>query len=264
MADLAKRFGLMQTFDVGIPGQHKGLVGNEEWKRRAVKGDPRWHPGDTVSMGIGQGYVNVNPLQLCVQCSRIANGQKAVTPRLVHSIGGVEQPRSEFADLGIDPAHTAFVREAMKGVIYSPIGTVGSTRSGDLGLGPNMTWAGKSGTAQSPAYAGGIGQHGAIGSWVGRDHAWFIAYAPADAPRYAVSVLVEHGGFGATSSAPRAKELLRMALIKDPELRPRIEQGCAPAPPPPQPDAGPATDPSLDLPVAPDQGAVDAASGVTT
>ena len=88
VADLAKRFGLMQTFDIGVPGQHKGLVGEEAWKRRAVETDPKWHPGDTVSMGIGQGYVNVNPLQLCVQCSRIANGGKAVTPRLVHSIGG--------------------------------------------------------------------------------------------------------------------------------------------------------------------------------
>ena len=264
VAALAKKFGLMQTFDVGIPGQHKGLVGNEEWKRSAVKGDPRWHPGDTVSMGIGQGYVNVNPLQLCVQCSRIANGGKAVTPRLVHSIGGQEQPRADFTELEIDPAHVAFVRDAMKGVIYSPIGTVGATRSGDLGLGPNMTWAGKSGTAQGHAYNGGHGQKGATGAWSGRDHAWFIAYAPADAPRYAVSVLVEHGGFGATSSAPRAKELLRMALIKDPELRPLIEKGFAPPAPPPPADAGPATDPSLDLPVAPDQGAVDAASGVTT
>ena len=263
VANVAKRFGLMQTFDIDIPGQHKGLVGEEDWKRRAVKSDPRWHPGDTVSMGIGQGYVNVNPLQLCVQCSRIANGEKAVTPRIVHSIGGQEQPRPEFADLGVDPAHTAFVRQAMKDVIYAPIGTVGSVHGGDLGLGPNMTWAGKSGTAQSHSYAGGIGQHGAVGAWSGRDHAWFIAYAPADTPRYAVSVLVEHGGFGASSSAPRAKALLTLALMKDPELRAKIEvplQLETQIAQPPPVGVGPANDPVLPMPVQSDRDAIAAAS----
>ena len=263
MADLAKRFGLMQVFDVGIPGQHRGLVGDEDWKRRKVKGDPKWHPGDTVSMGIGQGYVNVNPLQLCVQCARIANGEKAVTPRIVRSIGGREQPAPAFADLAVDPAHVAFTRDAMKAVIYSPIGTVGSVNGGDLGLGPAMTWAGKSGTAQSHAYGGGIGQHGAVGNWSTRDHAWFIAYAPADEPRYAVSVLVEHGGFGASSSAPRAKELLKLALMKDSELRSKIEVALpseATVATPPPSGVGPATDPSMTLPVTPDQGAIAAAS----
>lgn len=267
VADLAKRFGLMQTFDVGIPGQHKGLVGDTAWKRRAVKNDKTWHPGDTVSMGIGQGYVAVNPLQLCVQCSRIANGTKAVTPRLVHSVGGREQPRPEFADLGVDPAHVQYVRNAMASVISWNRGTVGEVNKGDLGLGPNMSWAGKSGTAQSHAYGGGIGQHGAVGAWSGRDHAWFIAYAPADTPRYAVSVLVEHGGFGAGASAPRAKELLRLALIKDPELRSRIERPIGGDPQPaaaaPSPAAGPPMDPAPDLPVAPDQGAIAASAQAT-
>ena len=268
VADLAKRFGIMELFDVGITGQHKGLVGDQAWKRKALaKSDPKWHPGDTVSMGIGQGYVNANPLQLCVQCARIANGDKAVTPRIVHSVGGREQPRTPFEDLGVDPAHTAFVRAAMKDVIYSPIGTLGETHSGDMGLGPNITWAGKSGTAQSHNYAGGIGQHGAVGNWSTRDHAWFIAFAPADAPRYAVSVLVEHGGWGASSSGPRARELLKLAIIKDPELRAQIE---APIPSeaqiatPPPPNVGPAKDPTLPVPVPADPAAVAAAASQTT
>jgi penicillin-binding protein 2 len=92
--------------------------------------------------------------------------------------------------------------------------------------------AGKTGTAQSHNYSGGVqGQHGAKGAWATRDHAWFIAFAPYDDPRYALSVLVEHGGFGADAAAPKAVELMRVALLKDPEVRARI---VAPAPPPSQ------------------------------
>ena len=251
IADVARRFGLQQTYDIGIPGQHKGLVGDSAWKRRALKHDPTWHAGDTVSMGIGQGYVTVTPLQLCVQAARIANGAKAVTPRLIHTIGGQEQPRAALADLAIDPAYVQFVRDAMAAVIVSPIGTVGKTHGGDLGLGPNMSWAGKSGTAQSHNYGGGIGAHGHVGAWSLRDHAWFIAYAPADNPRYAVSVLVEHGGFGAQSSAPRAKDLLKLALIKDPELRVGIEHPIAESEPRPPPAAITPSDPLAAPPDAP-------------
>ena len=85
--------------------------------------------------------------------------------------------------------------------------------------------AGKTGTAQSHVYAAGShGAHGARGDWALRDHAWFIAFAPADDPRYALSVLVEHGGFGAEAAAPKAREIMRTALLKDPEVRARIEQ----------------------------------------
>jgi penicillin-binding protein 2 len=84
--------------------------------------------------------------------------------------------------------------------------------------------AGKTGTAQAYTYKGGVGAHGAVGEWKLRDHAWFIAFAPADEPRYALSVLVEHGGWGAGAAAPRAREIMRTALLKDPELRARIEK----------------------------------------
>ena len=94
---------------------------------------------------------------------------------------------------------------------------------GQLGLG-DIKMAGKTGTAQSHNYTPGqAGQHGARGDWSTRDHAWFIAFAPYDAPRYALSVLVEHGGFGAEAAAPKAREIMRVALLKDPEIRARIE-----------------------------------------
>ena len=236
IANMARRFGLGQTFDIGIPGQTKGLVPDTDYKRKAFKKDPVWHPGETPSMGIGQGYTHLNPLQLCVMAARLANGEKSLHPRLVESIGGVDQPRgSAFGDLPVKAEHIAFVRDAMKAV--TTIGTAAAVA--DLGLG-DIKMAGKTGTAQGFNYNGGRGVHGTQGAWKLRDHAWFVAYAPHDAPRYAMSVLIEHGGFGAGAAAPRAREIMRTALIKDPELRSRIEhtapavvQAAAPAPPDP-------------------------------
>ena len=84
---------------------------------------------------------------------------------------------------------------------------------------------GKTGTAQFHNYAAGShGVHGTHGAYDLRDHAWFIAFAPADNPRYAIAVLTEHGGMGAEASAPKAREILKVALLKDPEVRARIEQ----------------------------------------
>ena len=95
--------------------------------------------------------------------------------------------------------------------------------------------AGKTGTAQAHSYGGGHGAHGATGAWELRDHAWFIAFAPYDDPRYALSVLVEHGGFGADAAAPKAAELMRVALLKDPQVRSRIEQPLPDIPAPTSP-----------------------------
>ncbi len=212
--------------------------------------------------------MNVNALQLCVMASRLANGSKALQPRLIHSVGGVVQPRNENApDLPVAKEHVSFIRDAMAAVTGASgvkiAGATGATVA-DLGLGP-IKMAGKTGTAQAHNYTGGgHGAHGAVGAWAGRDHAWFIAFAPYDDPRYAMSVLVEHGGFGAGAAAPRAREIMRVALLKDPEVRARIEnpmpmpalpatpegvpvEGAAPPPPTggpltgvagPNPDAG--------------------------
>src|SRR5215472_16854501 len=92
IAATAREFGLGQRYEIGFDAreQRAGLIPDTAYKRRAFPKDPVWHPGETPSMGIGQGYVNINPLQLCVMCSRLANGSKAIMPRLVQSIGGVE------------------------------------------------------------------------------------------------------------------------------------------------------------------------------
>ena len=223
IAATARKFGLGEIFDIGIPGQHKGVVPDREWKRQRFKNNPanqKWFPGETPSMGIGQGYTNVNALQLCTMVSRIANGQKAITPRLIKSVGGEERPSgAAVIDLPVDKGHLAFVQHAMADVVKS--GT--AAKSGKLDLG-SLEMAGKTGTAQSHTYASGHGQKGATGAWAGRDHAWFVAFAPFDAPRYAVAVLVEHGGFGAEAAAPKAREVMKTILLKDPDMVRRMSE----------------------------------------
>ena len=232
IAAVARDFGLGHVFDLGIPGQKPGIVPDTDWKRAHVPRDPKWHPGDTPSIGIGQGYVSVNALQLAVMCARLANGDKALQPRLIHSVGDEVQPSGAQAPpLQVSREHVDFIRSAMTGVVNEPGGTAYVGGACKLDLGP-VVMAGKSGTAQSHGYAAGThGAHGAKGQWDQRDHAWFIAFAPADNPRYAMSVLVEHGGFGAEASAPKAREIMKVALLKDPEIRARIEQPPAPADP---------------------------------
>jgi penicillin-binding protein 2 len=234
IAAAAKAFGFGGTFDIGIPGQKKGLVGSRDWKARTFKRDPTWHPGDSVPFGIGQGYINVNALQLAVMAARLANGRKALNPRLVKAVGGVEQPHGDAVpDLPFSQAHLEIVRAGMAAVANDPTG--GAFKQSQLGLG-DVKMAGKTGTAQVRQYAAGASRSNQGIAWRLKDHNLFIAFAPYDAPRYALSVIIEHGGqFGSSAAAPRAREVMRVALLKDPEIRARIER------PLPLPDA-PATE----------------------
>jgi penicillin-binding protein 2 len=235
IANVARKFGLGEVHEIGIPGQKKGLVPDTDYKRRTFPRDPVWHAGETPSMGIGQGYTSVTALQLCIQAARIANGRVALEPRLVQSINGVTQPSGATAPaLDVDPDHIAFIRRAMLGVVT--YGTAAANHAADLGLGP-IVMAGKTGTAQTHNYAAGTrGEHGAQGAWDLRDHAWFIAFAPYDDPLYAMSILVEHGGMGASAAAPKAAQIMKVALLKNPQIRERIVQP-APAPAPSEPPA---------------------------
>ncbi len=222
IAETARELGFGQTFDIGIGGQKPGLVPDTTWRREnPVRGDGKWYPGETPSFSIGQGALTVNALQLAVFTSRMANGQKAVMPRLIKSIGGVEQrPGGAFEDMPYDPTLLKVLRDGMDAV--TDVGGTGF-RNSQLGLGP-VRMAGKTGTAQARNYGSGS-RKGAGQPWDRKDHNLFIAYAPIDNPRYAVSVIVQHGGMGGgTAGAPRAREVMRVALLKDPEIRARIEQ----------------------------------------
>jgi len=225
IAKAAHAFGLGEIFDIGIPGQKKGIVGSKEWKRKANRNpaNKTWFPGDTVSYGIGQGLINVNPLQLAVMVSRLANGKKAINPRLIRSIGGVEQPHGDaVGDLPYSTEFLEYVRGGMIAVANDTSGT--AYRQSQLGLG-DIRMAGKTGTAQVRSFDNVKSRSSAGVRWGLKDHNWYIAFAPIDAPRYAMAVLIEHGGLGGgTAAAPRAREVMRMALLKDPEIRAKIEQ----------------------------------------
>jgi len=230
IAATARKFGINQLFDLGIPGQHRGILPDTDWKRSAFHNpaQQKWFPGDTPSFGIGQGYLAVNPLQLCVMCARLANGGRAVSPRLIRSVAGrawAEGAQDGAKDgvsgpaIEVEAGHLAFVREAMAAVVEE-----GTGRAAQLGLGP-VVMAGKTGTAQVKAFREGQSHDTTHAAWADKEHAWFIAFAPADAPRYALSVLVEHAGFARTSSVPKAREIMRTILLKDSEITRRLQAG---------------------------------------
>lgn len=238
IARAARAVGFGQTFDIGIPGQKKGIVPDREWKKRAFKRNPAnqiWFPGETPSYAIGQGALTVNALQLAVMTARLANAKKALVPRLIKSIGDMERPAgSDVPDLPFSPEHLAYVRNGMAAVANDVRGT--AYRNSQLGLG-DVQMAGKTGTAQVRSYDKGVSRDSKDVRWRLKDHNLFVAFAPYDDPRYAVSVIIEHGGLGgATAGAPRAREVMRVALLKDPEIRARIER------PAPLPEAVPEAD----------------------
>lgn len=223
IARAAKALGFGQAFDIGIPGQRTGVVGSTEWKRTRVKRDPTWHPGDSVSYGIGQGYITANGLQLAVMTARLANGRKQLNPRLIKSVGGVEMPPGdEVPSLPFSQEHLDYVRAGMIAVANDARGT--AFRQSQLGLG-DVLMAGKTGTAQVRSYDGVADRDSRSVRWGLKDHNLYVAFAPIDQPRYAISVIIQHGGLGgATAAAPRAREVMRVALLKDPEIRARITQ----------------------------------------
>jgi penicillin-binding protein 2 len=155
--------------------------------------------------------------------SRLANGKKALNPRLIKSVGGVEQPSgAAVPDLPFSAEHLAYVRGGMAAVANDVTGT--AYRNSQLGLG-DIQMAGKTGTAQVRSFDKVASRKSDNVRWRLKDHNLFVAFAPYDDPRYAVSVIIEHGGMGGgTAGAPRAREVMRVALLKDPEIRARIEK----------------------------------------
>lgn len=231
IARIAEDLGFGQTYEIGIAGQSKGTVPSTKWKRdyaAATKWDDdgTWYPGETLSVAIGQGALQVNALQLAVMTARIANGRKAIHPRLIKSVGGVARPEGdEFGDLPIPTEHLDIVRAGMQAVANDVTGT--AYRASQLGLG-DIQMAGKTGTAQSRDYGSGSrGPRDAV--WKRRDHALFVAFAPHDAPRYAIALIIQHApAGGAADAAPKAREIMKTVLLKDPDMRARIERPLPP------------------------------------
>lgn len=209
LSAMARRLGVGVRFDLPMSAISEGLAPDKDWKAR--KYGTEWLIGDTLNSGIGQGFVLASPLQLAVMTARIATG-RAITPRLVRAIGGQEIAVDPAADLGIDPALLAHVRRGMFDVTNSRRGTAYGSRIVD----DTMRMAGKTGTSQVRNITAAERARGVVSNedlpWNRRDHALFVCFAPFDSPRYAVSLVVEHGGGGSLAAAPIARDILLFAL----------------------------------------------------
>ncbi|MBO6521238.1 MAG: penicillin-binding protein 2 [Rhodospirillales bacterium] len=209
IAATARKFGLDLPTGIDLPGEQGGLIPTRDWKR-ATRDEP-WHQGETVIAGIGQGFVLLTPLQMALMTARIANGGRAVTPHLTRAIGGVPADRrapDAAPSLNIPPGHLELVMEAMNRVVNHPTGTA---RRSNTGI-EDFPMAGKTGTVQVRRISKAEREQGVRKNeelpWKYRDHALFVGFAPVENPRYAVSVVVEHGGGGSTTAAPIAKDVL--------------------------------------------------------
>jgi len=204
LAEYVRRFGLGFPTGVGLPHESAGIIPDSEWKRRRF--DAPWYPGETLSVAIGQGYVTVTPLQMATMAATIANGGTRYRPQVVKRIeapdGSVRREMAPeilgFAD--VEASVLDEVRAGMRDVVMSERGT------GKRGRVPGVAVAGKTGTAQVVSLSEATGKGGRERT---RDHAWFIAYAPVEAPTIAVACLVEHaGGGGGAIAAPIVSQVL--------------------------------------------------------
>ncbi|MDO5643113.1 MAG: penicillin-binding protein 2 [Paracoccus sp. (in: a-proteobacteria)] len=209
IAEMARRLGIGVEHDLPMSAIATGIAPDREWKR--ARYDKPWVPGDSLNASIGQGFVLASPLQLAVMTARLATGVE-VKPRLVRAIDGVPEPVAPFNDLGLNERHLRTVRRGMDAVMNSASGTAARSRI----VPEEWRMAGKTGTSQvrnitAAERARGVTRNDQL-PWNRRDHALFVCYAPYDAPKYAVSLVVEHGGGGSTAAAPLARDILLYAL----------------------------------------------------
>lgn len=219
IAEMAERFGLGQLHNIDVDGEKAGLVPTREWKERTQR--ERWQLGETLNVSIGQGALLATPLQLAVMTARIASG-KEVKPSLLmaslHNDPFLQD--ADFARMQVNPLHLDLVREGMekvtaiRGTAYDPRRPKTAQKI-----------AGKTGTAQVRRIT--LEERNTTGvldnkelPWAARDHALFVGYAPAEDPEFAVSILVQHGGGGASTAAPLARALLDKAA----EIRAKTDE----------------------------------------
>lgn len=209
IAQMARRLGLGTKHDLPLSAIAAGIAPDKAWKAE-TRGE-EWRIGDTVNASIGQGYVLASPLQLAVMTARIATG-RALQPRLLRAIGGVQQPSGAGESLGLNENMLRRVRSGMFDVVNHRRGSGYRSRT----LPEDMRMAGKTGTAQVRRITAEERARGVTSNedlpWNRRDHALFVCFAPFDAPRYALSVAVEHGGGGSRAAAPIARDIMLHAL----------------------------------------------------
>lgn len=217
ITEMANRLGLGIRHGIPMSAVARGLTPTKDWKQR--NRDSSWVIGDTVNSSIGQGFVLTSPLQLAVMTARLASG-KALEPRLVKSVNGIDQsaPPDEIPDLEVNQNHLRMVRKAMYAVSNNRRGTAYSQRI----IQDGYRLAGKTGTSQVRNITAAERRAGVIRNedlpWERRDHGLFVNFAPYDDPKYAVAVIIEHGG-GSKAATPVARDITLQALYGgDPPL----------------------------------------------
>lgn len=204
IAEMARLLGLGSKYNLGLPGEESGIVADKIWKKKQYKKE--WNVGDTLNAAIGQGFNLATPLQLAVMIARLASG-KMLNPNITAS----EVEFHALSDYGISNEHLELVREAIYSVVNEPYGTAHASK---LPL-ANIQMAGKTGTAQVISKKLLEKRENLLGiknDFFTQNHAWFVAYAPYDKPRYALSLLIEHGGGAASVAAPIARDILTELL----------------------------------------------------
>ena len=215
------RFGFGKRTGLDLEGEASGLLPSQEWKMRRHK--QKWYAGDTVSVGIGQGYNLVTPMQLAHAIATLANNGVAYKPHLVREVRSSRSNENRLIEiqpdleLQIPAAHLDLVKRAMVAV-NQPGGTAAGAAAG-----APYRIAGKTGTAQVVAIKQGEKYDAEKLAERHRDHAWFIAFAPAEQPRIALVVLAENGGHGGSTAAPIARKVMDYYLLgKVPQPLPDI------------------------------------------
>ena len=230
LAAFLKQFGFGQKSGLDIEGELVGVLPSREWKRNRFAGKNyreehrKWYLGDNISVGIGQGYNAYTPLQLAHAVSTLATNGASYRPHLVKSIENTRTGDIRTIDatpthsIPMKPEHWEFVKSAMVGVNKEGTGARAFA-------GAAYVSGGKTGTSQVYSLKGEKYDAKRVAERL-RDHAWFIAYAPADKPKIALAVLVENGGFGAQAAAPIARQVFDYVLTG------KTAKGAAPTIPP--------------------------------
>ena len=210
LSETAKKFGLgKEAFNGLFENEKKGLVPNTEWKKNAL--GRNWLLGETIITGIGQGYIQTTPIQLCLMAAQIGNGGYKIYPKLV--INGQEdiEHKDKYKPLYKNDKNIKIIQEAMFSSTNEIMGTSYRSRIED----PKYQFAGKTGTAQVKRITAEERELDLKTSQIPyeqRDHALYIAFGPYKNPRYALSIVIEHGGSGGTVAAPLAKKLFKMII----------------------------------------------------
>ena len=216
-------FGFGERTGIDLPGEATGVLPSQEWKRNRFKKpeQQRWYAGETISVGIGQGYNAYTPLQLANALAALVNDGKLFRPHVVKYV--VDSRTGERRAVEPEPLREIPLRDANLKAVLDAMVEVNTSGTGKRAFkGAPYSVGGKTGTAQVYSLRGQRYIAGRVRERL-RDHSWFVAYAPAENPRIALAVLVENGGFGAQSAAPIARQVIDYYLLNQPVAAPAVE-----------------------------------------